>query len=260
MSTCARRIAETRVAPGSIAIFWLAQAGYALVTSSGTVIVIDAYLSDCVERLNGFKRLMPAPLCADELASDVSVDCVVSTHSHADHLDVDSIPVLAQRESTRFIGAPDCAALYSQLGISPERCTILHKGETVRVRDVAITGIDADHGELAPEALGVLLTVDGLRVWHVGDTAFRPDLWTDVLAAGVDIILPPINGAFGNLNGEQAARLAGLARARVAIPAHFWMFAEHNGNPAEFLRACAAYAPDVRPVLLTPGERYVYTR
>jgi len=130
----------------------------------------------------------------------------------------------------------------------------------VTVRDVTLTGVAADHGDLAPEALGVLLTVDGLRVWHVGDTAYRPDLWRDLLAAGVDIILPPINGAFGNLNGEQAARLAGQARARVAIPCHFWMFAEHNGNPAEFLRACSIYAPNVKPVLLTPGERFVYTR
>lgn len=118
----------------------------------------------------------------------------------------------------------------------------------------------ADHGDLAPDALGVLLSVDGIRVWHVGDSAYRPDLWPDLLATGVDIILPPINGAYGNLNGEQAARLAGKARARVAIPGHYWMFAEHNGNPAEFLRACADHAPHTRPMLLTPGERYVYTR
>jgi len=256
MSHVAQTIATTRVERGSLALFWLAQAGFAFVTSSGTVIVIDAYLSDCVERLHGFKRLMPAPVEADELAAD----CVVSTHCHADHFDVDAIPVLARRAGTRFVGAPDCVALYEQVGVPSERYTVLRKGASVTVRDVTLTGIAADHGDLAPEALGVLLTVDGIRVWHVGDTAYRPDLWGDVLAAGVDIILPPINGAFGNLNGEQAARLAGEARAHVAIPCHFWMFPEHNGNPAEFLRACPAYAPNVKPVLLTPGERFVYAR
>jgi hypothetical protein len=38
------------------------------------------------------------------------------------------------------------------------------------------------------------------------------------------------------------------------------MFAEHNGNPAEFLRACPIHAPGAKAVLLTPGQRYIYTR
>ncbi len=260
MLSVAQTIATTRVPCGSLAIFWLAQAGYVFVTSSGTILVIDAYLSNCVERLHGFKRLSLAPVSADELASEVAVDCVLSTHGHADHFDIDALPVLAQRPTTRFIGAPDCVPLYAQVGVSPERYTLLREGVPLSVGDVTLTGVAADHGDLAPDALGVLLTVDGIRVWHVGDSAYRLDLWGDLLASGVDIIMPPINGAYGNLNSEQAARLAGKVRARVAIPGHFWMFAEHDGNPAEFLRACADHAPNTRPVLLTPGERFMYTR
>ncbi|NLG28674.1 MAG: MBL fold metallo-hydrolase, partial [Chloroflexi bacterium] len=235
MPSVAQTIAATHVPRGALAIYWLAQAGYAFVTSSGRVLLIDVYLSHCVERLHGFRRLSAAPVSAEELVRDVAVDCVISTHSHADHLDIDTLPVLAQRTTTRFVGAPDCVQLYAQLGIAPERYSVLRRGETLTFGDVALTGVAADHGDLAPDALGVLLTVDGIRLWHVGDTAFRPELWSDLLATGVDVILPPINGAFGNLNGEQAARLAALSRARVAIPGHFWMFAEHNGNPAEFL-------------------------
>lgn len=260
MSSVAHTIATTRVPRGALAIYWLAQAGYALVTSSGRVLLIDVYLSDCVERLHGFRRLSAAPVSPEELVHEVVVDCVISTHSHADHLDIDALPVLAQRTTTHFVGASDCAPLYAQLGIAPERYSILQRGETLMFGGVALTGVAADHGDLAPDALGVLLTVDGIRVWHVGDTAFRPDLWADLLETGVDVILPPINGTFGNLNGEQAARLAGLAGARVALPGHFWMFAEHNGDPAEFLRACATLAPETQPVLLTPGKRFVYSR
>jgi len=106
----------------------------------------------------------------------------------------------------------------------------------------------------------VLLTIGDIRVWQVGDTAYRPDRWQNVFDLGIDIIVPPINGAFGNLNGVEAARLAHDARARVAIPCHFWMFVEHNGDPAQFMAACQEHAPTVRPLLLSPGELFVYKK
>ena len=67
MSKLALQIKELQVEPGSLAIFWLAQAGFVYKTSSGTTVYVDAYLSDCVHRLlgdieYGFKRIMPAPL------------------------------------------------------------------------------------------------------------------------------------------------------------------------------------------------------
>jgi hypothetical protein len=38
------------------------------------------------------------------------------------------------------------------------------------------------------------------------------------------------------------------------------MFAEHGGNPAQFLEACKEWAPEVKPLLLSPGELFVCTR
>jgi L-ascorbate 6-phosphate lactonase len=131
------------------------------------------------------------------------------------------------------------------------------RGKTLNCDDFSLTGIYADHGELAPDALGVVLQVGDIKVWQVGDTAYRPDMWQDVFAMGIDVIVPPINGAFGNLDGVQAARLAHDARAKVAIPCHFWMFAEHGGNPAQFLNARKEYAPEVKPLLMSQGELFV---
>jgi L-ascorbate 6-phosphate lactonase len=76
----------------------------------------------------------------------------------------------------------------------------------------------------------------------------------------IDIVLPPINGAFGNLDGAEAARLAHDARAKVVIPCHFWMFPLHYGSPAEFLEACQEFAPEVKAVLMTQGELFVYQK
>lgn len=38
------------------------------------------------------------------------------------------------------------------------------------------------------------------------------------------------------------------------------MFAEHNGDPAQFLVACKEHAPAVTARLMSQGEIYVYSK
>jgi len=261
MSKLALQIKELHVDSGGLAIFWLAQAGFVYKTPGGTIVYVDAYLSDCVHRMlrdvgYGFKRIMPAPLAPEEVEADV----VVCTHSHADHFDYDAIPVLAHNAKIHFVAAPDCRVEFEKLSIPENRYTIIHEGETLTFGDVRLTGVYADHGDLAPEALGVMVQSGDIKVWQVADTAYRPDKWQEIFAAGIDVIIPPINGAYGNLDGVEAAKLARDAGARVAIPCHFWMFAEHGGSPAQFLDACKALAPGVRPHLMSQGELLVYRK
>lgn len=261
MVNLAERIRETLVKPGNVAIFWLAQAGFVFKNTSGKIIYIDPYLTDYVQRAlpeygMGFKRIMPK-LIAPE---DVDADYVVSTHSHQDHLDVDALPGMLQNPRIHFIGAPDCEQLYRDAGIPENRYTIIHQGETLQIDDIRLTGVYADHGELAPEALGVLFDFDGIKIWQVGDSAYRPDQWESLLEMEIDILIPPINGAFGNMNGEEAAKLASDLKAKVVIPCHFWMFPLHYGNPAEFLEACKEFAPQSKPLIMTQGELFVYSK
>ena len=261
MESLAKKIQATRVEPGSIAIFWLGQAGFVFKTPAGKIVFTDPYLTDYVQRVLpeyglGFKRVMPKLIEADE----VEADYVVSTHSHQDHLDADALPILLKKPRIHFIGSPDCREFYEKAGIAQDRFTVVHERETLKLDDFSLTGVAADHGELAPDALGYLFDFGGIKVWQVGDTAYRPEIWQKIFDEGIDIILPPINGAFGNLNGLEAARLAQKARAKIAIPCHFWMFAAHYGNPVEFLDACKEHALDVSPLLMTQGELFIYKK
>jgi L-ascorbate 6-phosphate lactonase len=261
METLVRRIQETRVEPGSLAVFWLGQAGFVFKTPAGKIVYSDPYFTDYVQRALpeyglAFKRVMPALVEADETEADY----VVSTHSHQDHLDADALPILVKNPRVHFIGSLDCEKYYAEAGVPRDRFTILHKDESLSLGDFTLTGVYADHGDLAPEALGFLFNFDGIKVWQVGDTAYRPDRWTDLFAQNVDIVLAPINGAFGNLNGVEAAKLAHDAHAKLVIPCHFWMFAQHLGSPLEFLEACKELAPEVQPMLLTQGERFLYQK
>jgi L-ascorbate 6-phosphate lactonase len=75
-----------------------------------------------------------------------------------------------------------------------------------------------------------------------------------------DVLLPCINGRFGNLDAEEAAQLTQLAMPRVVMPTHFWMFVEQNGEPGKFMDRCKELAPATRTVLLKPGEEFLFEK
>jgi len=248
----AREIADCRVPARSVRLWWLGQAGFAFKTHSGRIVYVDPYLTDSVERLHGFKRLSLSPIAPE----DVKADWVILSHEHTDHLDPDAIPVIATNNpACRFAGPSDCMTGLKKARVSPGRRSLLQPNRVHTLDGVAIHTALADHGDFAPSALVLVLDFDGVRVLYTGDTSWRSERIKPLCKLGVDVLLPCINGAFGNMNHLDAARMVQQVAPRMAIPCHFWTFAEQGaGDPGAFLMACHQWAPDVKALLLRPGE------
>ncbi len=254
MSSIANDISIAKVCEASVRLWWLGQAGFAFKTARGTVVYADPYLSDAVERLHGFKRLSLAPIAAE----DVRTDLVILTHEHTDHLDPDALPVIARNNpECRFAAPIGCEEGLTQAGISPDRRLLLQANSTHECGEVRIHTAPADHGDYSPSALALLLEFGGVRMMLTGDTSLRPELCRPVIDLKPDVILSCINGVFGNMNHIDAARLVEQAKPRYAVPCHFWTFAEQGGgDPAGFIHACKHFCPDVKALLLRPGEGF----
>lgn len=252
MKDLAERIRSTQPEAGQIALFWLGQAGFVFKSPGGTVLYVDAYLSHSVERKFGsnWKRLMPIPI----LPEDVDCDWFISTHEHDDHLDVDSIPEISRNPRVRFAGPRECTAYYRSMGLPEDRWLELYPGRQARMGEFSVIAVFADHGDLAPDTVGLVIEFAGLRIYHTGDTALRPEEMRPVVDLKPQVILPCINGAYGNLDADTAARLVSLTGARLAIPTHFWTFVEHMGDPWQFQKNCLQQAPQARVQWLTQGE------
>ena len=252
MNQLAADIESSVVPPHAVRLWWLGQAGFAFKTSAGRIAYVDPYLSDAVERLHGFKRLSLAPIGADEVRTDL----VLLTHEHTDHLDPDALPVIARlNPSCKFAAPAGCDAGLTKAGIVPERRIVLEAGCSYGLGGVTVHTARADHGEYSPCALSYVLDFAGVRVLYTGDTALRPTAFAPLYDLAPDVVLPCINGGFGNMNPIDAAMMVGQAKPQIAIPCHFWTFAEQSGgDPAGFLHACRQFAPDVKVVLLKPGE------
>jgi L-ascorbate 6-phosphate lactonase len=251
MSTFARAVESARVPEGCAALWWLAQAGFVFKNSSGTVLYVDAYLSDAVEKAFGFKRLSLPPIEAE----DVRADWYVSSHEHLDHLDVDTLPVVARNNAAcRFAGTDACWPEYEKAAIPANRLLLLEAGKRYCLGGVDVFTARADHGELSPSALSLLFDFGKVRVLFTADTALHPAWMEPLIKLRPDILLTCINGRFGNLNAEEAAELTAMASPRAVVPCHFWMFKEHNGDPDAFVQACAKRCPNVPVRLMRPGE------
>lgn len=249
MKDLAIDIKTRAVGNGSLAVFFLGQAGFVFKTESGRLICIDPYLSDCCNRYFGFKRLMPRLIEADEL----SLDYLLISHAHYDHFDPDSVPSLMANGKTQLIGAKDTRAECERLGIKGN-LRFVSVGDSFEDENIRVTAVDCDHGSETPFAVGFLLEASGKRIYYMGDTAYREDWLGNPFIQNTDMLILPINGAFGNLNEREAAFVAARLKPRFAVPCHYWNFAEHGGSPMLFCEEMKKNAPGVHYTLMRQGE------
>ncbi len=254
--TFAQKITELTVAPGQVALVWIGQAGFLMKTASGKVIVIDPCLTDYVyqrshqRRGQGFKRLVQALFQPGEL----NVDYMISSHEHDDHLEVPWIPDYLEYPNAQIWCNEPGTELLRDANIPLDRVRALKKGEVIRMEDCTLYVTDCDHGEGTPHALGFVFDFGFTKIYYSGDTALTPERLRQPLSMQPEIALLPINGEFGNLNSEEAARYSAMLHSKCCVPHHFFTFALHGGDPREAIQAFPEYAPDCELKLMTPGD------
>jgi L-ascorbate metabolism protein UlaG (beta-lactamase superfamily) len=257
----ARSISAYRAPAGAIGIFWLGQAGFVL-RGRRTTLGIDVYLSARED------RRFAAPVSAEELTF---VDGFLATHGHRDHLDLPQWPALAaSAPAARFV-VPAPIVDRAAEAVEPARITGALPDVEVRIGDARIVPIPARHGVhmadaytfgLAPNEyrhLGYVVELDGVRVYHAGDTIRYDGMAERLAALAVDVALLPINGRspereaqelVGNLSAAEAADLAADAGIPAVIPMHYELFARNSGRPADLVDRIADAHPGIAVLVL----------
>lgn len=239
---------------GKTWLFWMGQAGFIIKSSEGKLLGIDLYLSECVEPVEGhvgYHRLMPQIVDPAEL----NLDVVIATHFHRDHFDIDAMPQLMANGKTQLFCAYDCQDDVDRLGIDKDRTTFVRPGEGYEVEGFKLNFIDSDHGKGAPEEVGIVVVVDGKRIYETGDTSLHLD-WADTISAfgPLDVMIAPINGAYGNLNEQENVDLTAALKPKLTVPCHFGMFASHGGHPGLWKELLEQQLPNQAYKLFTMGE------
>lgn len=258
MSQLAETIHSVCVGPGKVAIFWLGGAAFAFKTAVGQIVYVDPYLSDSLDHYYSWKRLPGSPILISP--AEVTADLVLVTHAHEDHLDPEALPALLNSTRALFAGPASCVAAMLGWGFPRERVVEINRGERRQLAGIGVSAVLAHHvspaGAQTPDAVGYVLDLGGVRLYHTGDTLYHPEL----KAAGVprpDALLVCTNGRYGNMGPTEAARLAVEIDPAVVIPMHWGLVAENTSDPADFVAGLAATGSRARPVVMAPGDLYL---
>ena len=238
-------------------LYWLGQAGFIIKGKAGQTLGIDLYLSECVEPIEGhvgYHRLMPQILDSKEIQLDV----LIATHFHRDHFDVDALPYLMDNGKTQLYCAYDCQEDVERLKIDMQRVQFVKPDDVYEHSGFKIGFIHSDHGKGAPQAVGSIFTVDEKRILEVGDTCLHLDWKEEYLKEGpIDVLIAPINGAYGNLNEQDNVTLTKMLNPKFTVPCHFGMFASHGGHPGLWKELLEAQCPLQEYKIFTMGEGFI---
>lgn len=198
---------------GETTLTFIGRASVKLVTKEGKVIYIDPYypLGDYSE---------PA-------------DYILITHEHSDHNDPS---ICTQNEGCEIIKWSD--ALVDGEYKSYDFGNI--KVETVP------SGGNINHS--VTNCVGYIVTVDGVSVYHAGDTSMSDGLKT-LIGKHIDYAMYPVDGEY-NMGPEEASEVANMIGATNNIPIH--------GNYRLFAKQCEEFSADGK-LVLTDGETIVLT-
>jgi L-ascorbate metabolism protein UlaG (beta-lactamase superfamily) len=264
----------------SLLIEYLGQAGFWM-RAPGVSFLIDPYLSNYVldSRAGsgeGFQRAFPPPEAPQTMPG---VDLVFITHDHADHCDPQTLmPLYQANPHLKIVCPPSCSKLLRSHGIPDSNLLEPATGEPYHMGDLTFTVVPSAHysREIDPATgkdlyVGYVINVNGVSLYHSGDTILYPGMLESIQSAApdLDVVCLPVNGRdatreqlgiVGNLNGQEALQITRQLSARVLLPMHNDLFASNHEDPGVLASLANREAPLQRIHWLKPGEVYWYLK
>lgn len=250
-----------------LCMWYIGQCGFVF-RYRGKTLLIDPVLNDMTTP-SGVSRRHYAPPFAP---MDIAVDWVLCTHAHADHMAVGTVPFL----SAPIVLPAGCTEKAKELGVCAGRLHPMLPGQTMQLDDgITVTAISAAHPVHIDDpsdstmAMGYEIRFGDFRVVHLGDT-YLTDRLLETLCAmePPHLFLPPINGddrfraqrnCIGNMEAEEAAKLAVHIGARLTIPTHYDMVQDNTVDPLRFAAELRRLSPAACWKIPALGEKMILT-
>jgi len=162
---------------------WLGHACFLLTADDGTRVITDPYT--------------PGAFGCDYGAPAEMAEIVTVSHEHGDHNNVGAVK-----------GNPEVV-----------RGTGVHKAKGIEFKGVPTSHDDASGAQRGPNTV-YCLSLDGVRVCHLGDLGHKLSDKAVADIGAVDVLLVPVGGNF-TVDADVANRVVDSLRPKIVIPMHF---------------------------------------
>ena len=202
--------------------------------------------------LTGSKTILIDPFLTGNPSASLSVDnikdcdMVIVTHDHGDHIG-DAFNI-CKKTGAVLVSHYEIALSAEENGLIAEQMNV---GGTIENSGIFVSMVPAFHtAGLGGTAVGVVVVLDGKKVYHAGDTGVTMEMQLIGELYDPDIAFLPIDGRF-NMTPRLAAKAVELLKVKKVVPFHYDTFPAIHSSPRKFMELVGDRS---EVIILTPGE------
>lgn len=155
-----------------------------------------------------------------------TVDAVLVTHEHYDHLDQALVAEIQKNTKCKVFADPTSARKL-RTTVPKEMLTEVQVGSEVRLDGVTVRAERSNHPPAATPVSFIVASEDGVKVFHTSDSLPYPEMATVHEKEKLDVVFCTIGIAPG-ASPEKGVEIAFLTKPKVAVPYHTGSTADQN--------------------------------